>query len=80
MLASASTSPPASTTDEPDMLFHFRLIQEDGADLGTFSTSEPNWETGHLIQRGAGDVLEVVRLVDAADGDNVVGYLVVKAA
>ena len=62
------------------MAFHFRLIQEDGTDLGTFSTSEPNWETGHRIQRGAGDALEVVRLVDAADGDNVLGYLVVKSA
>jgi hypothetical protein len=48
------------------MAFHFRLIQEDGTDLGAFSTSEPNWETGHLIQRAAGDALEVVRVVDAA--------------
>ena len=62
------------------MPFHFRLIREDGTDLGMFSTSEPNWETGHRIQRGADDELEVIRLVDAADGDNVAGYLIVKAA
>jgi hypothetical protein len=62
------------------MSFHFRLIHEDGTDLGSFATSEPNWERGHRIQRGLGDALEVVRLVDAAEGDDVNGYLIVRAA
>ena len=60
-------------------VFRFRLMDMDGADLGPFTTSEPNWKPGHRIQRGAGDSLEVVRVVAAEDGDDVNGYLVVAA-
>ena len=62
------------------MPFHFRLIDEDGTDLGSFATSEPDWTTGHQIHRGADGALEIVRLVYADDGDDVTGYLVVRAA
>lgn len=61
------------------MSFKFRLFDIGGADLGTFATSEPNWSPGHRIHRGAGDTLEVVRLVAAEDGDDVNAYLVVVA-
>lgn len=61
-------------------MFRFRLLDEDGNDLGPFATSEPNWRPGHRIQRGAGAALEVVRLVDAAEGDDVAGYLIVRPA
>jgi hypothetical protein len=56
----------------------FRLIDEDGADLGPFVSSEPNWHARHRIHRGPGDQLEVVRVVGAEDGDDVQGYLVVR--
>jgi hypothetical protein len=59
--------------------FRFRLVSEDGADLGSFATSEPNWSPGHRIQRGPGDAVEVLRVVAAEDGDDVNGYLVVAA-
>jgi hypothetical protein len=59
--------------------FRFRLMSEDGADLGPFATSEPDWKPGHRIQRGPGDALEVLRVVAAEDGDDVNGYLVVAA-
>ncbi len=58
----------------------FRLIDEDGDDLGPFMSSEPNWHAGHQIQRGSDDTLEVVRLVAAEEDDDVNGYLVVKRA
>lgn len=61
------------------MSFRFRLMNEDGADLGPFATSEPNWSPGHRIQRGPGDALEVLRVVAAEEGDDVSGYLVVAA-
>jgi hypothetical protein len=54
-------------------------MSEDGADLGPFTTSEPNWKPGHRIQRGAGDAVEVLRVVAAEDGDDVNGHLVVAA-
>lgn len=34
------------------MAFRFRLMSEDGADLGAFATSEPDWLPGHRIHRG----------------------------
>lgn len=61
------------------MAFRFRLINEDGGDLGPFVTGEPNWSTGHRIHRGPGDNLEVLRIVPAEDGDDVSGYLVLAA-
>jgi hypothetical protein len=60
------------------MAFRFRLLDQDGADLGAFATSEPNWSAGHQIHRGPNDSLEVVRVVSAEEGDDVHGYLVVK--
>lgn len=54
-------------------------MNEDGADLGPFATSEPNWSPGHRIRRGPGDALEVLRVVAAEEGDDVSGYLVVAA-
>lgn len=61
------------------MSFKFRLMSEDGADLGPFATSEPNWIPGHRIHRGPGDTLEVLQVAAAEDGDDVSGYLVVAA-
>ena len=61
------------------MAFRFRLMSEDGADLGPFATGESDWQAGHRIQRGPGDALEVLRVVAAEDGDEVSGYLVVAA-
>jgi hypothetical protein len=56
----------------------FRLLAEDGTDLGQLAAAVRDWLPGHRIQRGPDDILEVVRLVDAADGDDVHGYLVVR--
>jgi hypothetical protein len=39
------------------------LIDEDGEDLGPFSTPAPSWNPGHRIQISADQVLEVVRVV-----------------
>jgi hypothetical protein len=61
------------------MAFKFRLMREDGADLGPFATSEPDWSPGHRIHRGPGDAIEVLRVVAAEDGDDVDGCLVVTA-
>jgi hypothetical protein len=65
----------AAVTSQP--MFHYGLRDENGGDLGLFATSEPNWKPGHRIHRG-NDALEVIRIVDAEDGDTVNGYLVVK--
>jgi hypothetical protein len=61
-----------------NMSHPFRLIDEGGKDLGPFSTSAPNWSPGHRIQVDADYALEVVRVVPAAEGDDVNGYLVVR--
>jgi hypothetical protein len=56
-----------------------RVFDVGGADLGTFVTSEANWNPGRRIHRRADDPLEVVRTVAAEEGDDVQGYLVVAA-
>jgi hypothetical protein len=61
-------------------MFRFRLInEEDSADLGPFATNERDWMPGERIERWAGENLEVVRMVEAEDGDDVDAYLVVAA-
>lgn len=60
------------------MPFRFRLLAEDGTDLGQFAAAVPDWAPGHRIHRGAGDVIEVVRVVEAEPQDEVAGYLVVR--
>jgi hypothetical protein len=58
---------------------HYRLIDEQGEDLGPFRASTPAWQPGERIPRGR-DSLVVVNLTPALDGDDVDGYLVVKPA
>lgn len=55
----------------------YRLIDEQGENLGPFHTAAPTWQPGDRIPRGH-DTLVVVNLTLALDGDDVDGYLVVK--
>jgi hypothetical protein len=61
--------------------FRYRLLDEDGTDLGPFVTSAPNWRPGHKIRHGGVVVFEVVEVVDAEDEDGpegLRGYLIVR--
>jgi hypothetical protein len=58
----------------------YRLIDEEGEDLGLFQAATPNGAPGDRIPRGPGNSLFVVNVTEAFDGDDVDGYLVVKAA
>jgi hypothetical protein len=58
----------------------YRLIDEQGDDLGPFHTAAPTWRVGDTIYRGRGGSLVVVNVTPAFDGDDVDGYLVVRAA
>jgi hypothetical protein len=58
----------------------YRLIDEQGEDLGPFLTAAPTWAAGDKIYRGRGGNLVVLGLTPALDGDDVDGYLVVKPA
>jgi hypothetical protein len=59
--------------------FRFKLLAEDGDDLGLVSSSEPDWAAGQQIERGDGMMLEVVRIVAAEPDDDVDGYLIVRS-
>jgi hypothetical protein len=56
----------------------YKLLTETGDDLGSFRAGTPTWAPGDRIHRGH-DTLEVVSLTVAEDGDEVDGYLVVRA-
>jgi len=58
----------------------YRLISAEGDDLGSFRAATSEWREGDRIHRGSGGELLVVRLVPAEPGDEVDGYLVVRAA
>jgi hypothetical protein len=58
----------------------FRLLSQDGEDLGPFVAVASSWSEGDRIFRGPGKDLVVVRVVDAEDADDFDGYLVVRPA
>ena len=68
----------ASEADRPPT-FRFKLLRDDGTDLGLLTTSEPDWTAGQQIHQADGTILEVVRTVAAEPDDNVHGYLIVRS-
>jgi hypothetical protein len=58
----------------------FRLIDEQGIDLGPFVANDPDWLAGQHVERVSGYTLEVVRFVGASVGDAADGYLLVQRA
>jgi hypothetical protein len=71
--------PPVRGGDySPASVPRYRLIDEQGEDLGPFQASTLTWTAGDRIPRGPGRSLIVVNLTPALDGDDVDGYLVVK--
>jgi hypothetical protein len=60
--------------------FRYRLLDEDGADLGPLVSSEASWRPGRTLHRGAGVALRVVRAVDAEEDapDGLRGFLIVR--
>ena len=58
--------------------FRYKLLREDGTDLGLLTTNEPDWTAGQQIHQADGTILEVIRTVAAEPDDNVHGYLIVR--
>jgi len=58
----------------------YRLLSEEGEDLGLFQAATPTWAPGDRIPRGPRNSLVVVNVTVALEGDDVGGYLVVKPA
>jgi len=56
----------------------YRLIDEDGEDLGRLQAITRSWSPGDVIPRTRGGSLVVVNLTEAFDADDVDGYLVVR--
>ncbi|MGZ4415171.1 MAG: hypothetical protein ACXVRZ_12495 [Gaiellaceae bacterium] len=67
----------ARQTDRPPT-FRFKLLREDGTDLGLLTTSEPDWTAGQHIHQANTTILEVIRTVAAEPDDNVHGYLIIR--
>jgi hypothetical protein len=56
----------------------YRLIDEDGKDLGRLHAVTRSWSPGDVIAHGRGGSLVVVHLTEALDLDDVEAYLVVR--
>lgn len=59
------------------MPFRFRLVDEQGNDLGPFATRQGDWRQGERLSRWHGERFEIVEVVDSGD-ESVHAYLVVR--
>jgi len=57
----------------------YMLLSEEGEDLGLFKAVASTWAPGDTIPRRPGNSLVVVNVTEALEGDDVDGYLVVRA-
>lgn len=58
--------------------FTYRLVDEDGADLGQLVSTQRAWRPGERLISGRAGELEVVSVVPAERGDDVRAYVVVR--
>ena len=64
------------------MTFRYRLIDEQGSDLGPLASPRSDWQPGEQLSRRHGETLEVVGVVDADDEHRELfrAYIVVRRA
>jgi hypothetical protein len=62
------------------MPFRYRLLDEEGNDLGHFASRRQDWKPGERVSRWHGEVLEVVNVVDELEEAGFNGYIVVQPA
>ena len=60
------------------MPHRFRLVDEDGNDLGALASRRDDWAAGERVSRWHGEELEVVNVVPVDDGGELRGYIVVR--
>jgi hypothetical protein len=61
------------------MTFRYRLIAEDGADLGPLASYRAEWHPGERLSRWHGERLEVVSVIEADEHTELFrAYIVVK--
>ncbi|MDX6414868.1 MAG: hypothetical protein QOH23_2278 [Gaiellaceae bacterium] len=58
--------------------FRYRLLAEDGSDLGPLASRRPEWSEGDTLARWHGEKLVVVRTIDAEPHDVFRAYVVVR--
>jgi hypothetical protein len=63
---------------EPPSMPTYRLLSQDGDDLGSFTDSQRPALVGRKVYLVTGEVFRVIRVVTAMDGDDIDGYLVVE--
>jgi hypothetical protein len=57
----------------------YRLIDEDGNDLGPLPTRRADWRVGERVSRWHGEELEVSNVVEAEGHEGFSGYIVVRS-
>jgi hypothetical protein len=64
------------------MTFRYRLIDEDGADLGPLASPRSDWVPGEQLSRRHGETLEVLGVVEVDDEHQELfrAYIVVRPA
>lgn len=61
------------------MPVRYRLIDEDGNDLGPLASRRADWRVGERVSRWHGEELEVLNVVEAENHEGFSGYIVVRS-
>jgi hypothetical protein len=59
-------------------MYRYRLVDEDGAELGPFVSARLAFQVGEQIARRSGERYEIVNVVEAEPYDGSRAYLVVR--
>ena len=60
------------------MTYRFRLLDENGDDLGPLVSRRRLWSVGEQLSRWHGDQLRIINVIPAEDSDDFVAYLVLR--
>jgi hypothetical protein len=60
------------------MTYRYRLLDEDGNDLGPLVSRRRLWSVGEQLSLWHGDQLWIINVIPAEDSDDFAGYLVVR--
>ena len=69
-----------SHAEDQAVPFRYRVIDEDGSDLGPLASQRGEWSSGDRLSRWHGEKLEVVSFVDAEEHEPFDGYIIVRTA
>lgn len=70
--------PHVGQANESEVTYRFRLLNEEGVDLGPLASRRNNWTVGETFSRFHGEKLTIIRIVATEPQDPFDAYLIVR--